>query len=78
MNTGEASLPQSGHHGQETTVRPSRCDDTGCRQSASERWDTNRLDPPDPLGGSNGVALGAGGTSRSPGAGKQRSPCGQP
>ncbi|WP_240436667.1 hypothetical protein [Streptomyces sporangiiformans] len=39
-------------------MRPSRFDDTGRRQPTSERWDTRRLNPPNPLWGSNGVAFG--------------------
>ncbi|WP_046508467.1 SMP-30/gluconolactonase/LRE family protein [Streptomyces odonnellii] len=39
-------------------TRPSRYDETGRWQATSRRWDTARLNPPNPLWGSNGVTFG--------------------
>jgi len=39
-------------------VRASRFDETGRRRPTSERWHAHRLNPPNPLWGSNGVAFG--------------------
>ncbi|MFD7896669.1 hypothetical protein [Streptomyces sp. NPDC059743] len=40
------------------TISPSRYDGTGHRRAASTRWQVKRLNPPNRLWGSNGVAFG--------------------
>ncbi|MEW2401149.1 hypothetical protein [Streptomyces sp. NPDC046862] len=40
------------------TARPTRFDDTGRRRPVSTRWEAERLNPPNRLWGSNGVAFG--------------------
>ncbi|MPY60116.1 SMP-30/gluconolactonase/LRE family protein [Streptomyces spongiae] len=40
------------------TTDPSRFDDTGRRPATSDRWEARRLNPPNRLWGSNGVAFG--------------------